>query len=125
MGPQSRNDNDTGIITVTRNGVVAAGSMLGLFSERLPGRLRREPGLSWGDSVNRGRERGGEHQHTKHPPVTPFSLSSGPTHANQAGPPKPAGTDPVLPFLHLQPCKGEREISAAKGRRDPGREKGP
>lgn len=42
---------------MTRNGVAAGGSMLGLFSERLLGRLRREPGLSWGDSVNRGKER--------------------------------------------------------------------
>lgn len=42
---------------MTRNGVAAEGSMLGLFSERLPGRLRREPGLSWGDSVKTGRER--------------------------------------------------------------------
>lgn len=47
---------DAEIVTVTRNGEAAEGSMLGLFSERLPGRLRREPGLSWGDSVERGRK---------------------------------------------------------------------
>lgn len=45
---------DAEIVTVTRNGVAAEGSMLGLFSDRLPGRLRREPGLSWGDSVKEG-----------------------------------------------------------------------
>ena len=55
--PGPGGDGDAGIVTVTRNGVVAEGSMLGLFSERLPGRLRREPGLSWGDSANRERER--------------------------------------------------------------------
>ena len=36
---------------MTRNGVEAEGSMLGFFSDMLPGRLRREPGLSWGDSL--------------------------------------------------------------------------
>ena len=55
--PGPGGDGDAGIVTVTRNGVAAEGSMLGLFSERLPGRLRREPGLSWGDSANRERER--------------------------------------------------------------------
>ena len=54
--PGPGGDGDAGIVTVTRNGVAAEGSMLGLFSERLPGRLRREPGLSWGDSANRERE---------------------------------------------------------------------
>lgn len=40
---------------MTRNGAAAEGSMLVLFSDRLPGRLRREPGLSWGDSVEEGK----------------------------------------------------------------------
>lgn len=42
---------------MTRNGVEAEGSMLGFFSDMLPGRLRREPGLSWGDSVKEGEGR--------------------------------------------------------------------
>ena len=77
--PGPGGDGDAEIVTVTRNGVAAEGSMLGLFSERLPGRLRREPGLSWGDSANREGERGV----VKHEQQRPRSWSHQPLNGHE------------------------------------------
>lgn len=102
---------------MTRNGAAAEGSMLGLFSERLPGRLRREPGLSWGDSVNRGRERVSVDNPRR--PVRPschpiLARTAGPTKQYSRGrkqfhrcPPPKLKTqlphDPAIPFPGIYP----------------------